>query len=46
MDVLPIMCDIDHTTARLAHGRLTRRHTLVTGGSVCDYLIRGDRGVE
>jgi hypothetical protein len=43
MDVLPIMCEIDHTTARLAHGRLTREHTLAQGGAVCDYLIEGDQ---
>lgn len=46
MDVLPIMCDIDHTTARLAHGHLVRHHTLATDGPVCDYLIRGDAVVE
>lgn len=47
MDVLPIMCEIDHVTARLAHGRLTRAHTLAQGGPVCDYLIEGDEsGVE
>ena len=44
MDVLPVMCEVDHTTARLAHGRLTREHTLAQGGAVCDYLIEGDQG--
>ena len=43
LDVLPVMCEIDHVTARLAHGTLTREHTLAMGGPVCDYLIRGDR---
>ena len=42
LDVLPIMCEVDHITARLAHGRLTREHTLAQGGAVCDYLIEGD----
>jgi hypothetical protein len=42
MDVLPVMCEIDHITARLAHGRLTREQTLAQGGAVCDYLIEGD----
>lgn len=43
LDVLPIMCDIDHVTARLMHGRLTRHYTLATDGPLCDYLIRGDQ---
>ncbi len=44
LDVLPVMCEIDHVTVRLAHGRLTREHTLAQGGAFCDYLIEGDRG--
>ena len=43
MDFLPVMCEIDHITARLVHGVLTREYTLATDGPVCDYLIRGDR---
>lgn len=46
LDVLPVMCDVDFATARLAHGRLTRRYTLATGGPMCDYLIRGDQAPE
>ena len=43
MDILPVMCEIDHLTTRLMHGTLTREYTLATGGPVCDYLMRGDR---
>lgn len=45
MDVLPVMCNIDHITARLVHGRLVRHHTLATDGPICDYLIRGDQSL-
>ena len=43
MDILPVMCDVDHITPRLIHGRLTRQYTLATGGPICDYLITGDK---
>lgn len=43
LDVLPIMCDIDHKTCALAHGVLHREHTLAAGGEVCDYWMVGDR---
>lgn len=46
LDVLPTMCEIDYHTTRLMHGRLTRHFTLATGGTMCDYLMRGDRAPE
>lgn len=41
MDILPVMCEIDEIKPPLAHGRLTRKHTLALGGPCCDYLIEG-----
>lgn len=43
LDVLPIMCDIDHMNARLKHGILHREQTLASGGDKCDYWFVGDR---
>ena len=42
-EVLPVMCDIDHLTARLMHFKLHREQTLAGGGSVCDYWFVGDK---
>ena len=42
MDILPVMCEIDHITPRLMHGKLTREHTLALDGPYCDYLIEGE----
>lgn len=41
MDILPVMCEIDHITPRLMHGKLTRKHTLALDGPYCDYLVEG-----
>lgn len=43
LDVLPVMCDMDHLTAGLMHAKLHREHTLAGGGKVCDYWYVGDR---
>jgi len=43
LDVLPVMCDIDHLTARLMHASLHREQTLAGGGSICDYWYVGDK---
>lgn len=43
MDVLPVMCEMDHLTAKLMHATLHRKHTLASGGKVCDYWFVGDR---
>ncbi len=43
LDILPVMCDIDHMTAGLMHAKLHREHTLASGGPVCDYWFYGDK---
>lgn len=43
MEVLPVMCDIDHKTAALMHAKLNRENTLAGGGAVCDYWFVGDK---
>ena len=43
LEVLPVMCDIDHLTAKLMHFKLHRQHTLASGGEVCDYWFVGDK---
>ena len=46
LEVLPIMCDIDHKTAALMHAKLHREHTLAGGGEVCDYWYVGDKAAN
>ena len=43
LEVLPVMCDIDHLTAKLMHLTLHREQTLAGGGEICDYWFFGDR---
>lgn len=43
LDVLPICCDIDYTTAEMLHAKLHREQTLASGGTVCDYWYVGDK---
>lgn len=43
LEVLPVMCDVDHLTAKLMHFNLHRQHTLASGGEVCDYWFVGDK---
>lgn len=43
LEVLPVMCDIDHLTAKLMHLKLNREQTLAGGGSMCDYWFVGDK---
>lgn len=43
LEVLPVMCDIDHITASLMHAKLNRKYTLASGGKVCDYWFVGDK---
>ena len=43
LEVLPVMCDVDHLTAKLMHFDLHRQHTLASGGEVCDYWFVGDK---
>lgn len=46
LEVLPVMCDIDHLTAKLMHIKLHREQTLAGGGKMCDYWFVGDRVKE
>ena len=43
LEVLPVMCDIDHITDSLMHAKLNRKYTLASGGKVCDYWFVGDK---
>lgn len=43
LEVLPVMCDIDHLTAKLMHLTLHREQTLAGGGEICDYWFVGDQ---
>ncbi len=43
LEVLPVMCDIDHLTAKLMHLTLHREQTLAGGGEMCDYWFTGDQ---
>ncbi len=43
IDILPVMCEIDHMTAALMHAKLHREQTLATGGTKCDYWFYGDK---
>lgn len=43
LEILPVMCDVDHLTARLMHATLHREQTLATGGEICDYWFVGDQ---
>lgn len=46
LEILPVMCDIDHLTAKLMHIKLHREQTLAGGGKMCDYWFVGDRVKE
>lgn len=43
LEVLPVMCEIDHLTAGLMHAKLYRKYTLAGGGKMCDYWFVGDK---
>ncbi len=46
LEILPVMCNIDHLTAGLMHAVLYRKYTLATGGAICDYWFVGDRQID
>lgn len=46
MDILPMMCQIDHDIAALMHARLIREHTIAMGGECCDYWYVGDESLS
>lgn len=43
LEVLPVMCEMDHLTAKLMHITLHREQTLASGGEMCDYWFVGDK---
>ncbi len=42
LEVLPVCCELDHILTEASHGKLIRKYTLATGGSMCDYWIVPD----
>ena len=43
MELMPHMCAIDHTYAKLMHAKLIRTHTVATGADSCDYWYVPDK---
>ena len=43
MDIMPHMCALDHTYAKLMHAKLIRTHTVATGADSCDYWYVPDK---
>ena len=43
MDLMPHMCALDHTYAKLMHAKLIRTHTVATGADSCDYWYVPDQ---
>jgi len=43
LEILPVMCELDHLLAGLYHARLYREQTLAGGGTICDYWFVGDQ---
>ncbi len=36
-DLMPHMCALDHSYAKIMHAKLIRTHTVATGADSCDY---------
>ena len=43
MELMPHMCALDHTYAKLMHAKLIRTHTVATGADSCDYWYVPDK---
>ncbi|MBR3508010.1 MAG: L-2-amino-thiazoline-4-carboxylic acid hydrolase [Lachnospiraceae bacterium] len=43
MDLMPHMCALDHSYAKLMHAKLIRTHTVATGADSCDYWYVPDQ---
>jgi hypothetical protein len=43
MELMPHMCALDHTYAKLMHAKLIRTHTVATGADSCDYWYVPDQ---
>ena len=46
IDIMPVLCDFDYSTASIIHARLIREHTVATGNEYCDYWYIGDKDTE
>ncbi|MCR5301848.1 MAG: L-2-amino-thiazoline-4-carboxylic acid hydrolase [Lachnospiraceae bacterium] len=42
-ELMPHMCALDHTYAKIMHARLIRTHTVATGADSCDYWYVPDK---
>ncbi|MCR5806093.1 MAG: L-2-amino-thiazoline-4-carboxylic acid hydrolase [Oscillospiraceae bacterium] len=42
-ELIPHMCALDHTYAKILHAKLIRTHTVATGADSCDYWYVPDR---
>ena len=42
-DLMPHMCALDHSYAKLMHAKLIRTHTVATGADSCDYWYVPDK---
>ena len=45
MELMPHMCALDHTYAKLMHAKLIRTHTVATGADSCDYWYVPDQSM-
>ena len=46
MDIMPLLCKVNHVQMEVLHGRLIRNHTVADGAEECDYWSLGDRETE
>ncbi len=42
-EITPVLCNLDYLTIAARHAVLHRKHTIATGGTMCDYWIVGDK---
>lgn len=42
-EIMPPLCELDELMFAMMHGRLIRRHTISSGGGMCDYTVIGDK---
>ena len=41
-EIMPPLCEMDNMMFSMMRGKLTRRQTIASGGSMCDYWVVGD----
>lgn len=42
-EIMPPLCQTDHTMAAIRHGKLKRNGTIADGADICDYWFIGDK---